>query len=82
MTISTKGSNLTPDREALFHQIGLFSGLSDRELNSLEKGKEEWYEKGDKIISEGENDAFYVGTKRKGADHIKGWAKRSAPFYI
>ena len=60
MTISTKGSNLTPDREALFHQIGLFSGLSDRELNSLEKGKEEWYEKGDKIISEGENDAFYV----------------------
>ena len=60
MTISSKSSNLTPDREAVFHQIRLFSGLSDKELNSLEKGKEEWYEKGDKIIAEGQNDAFYV----------------------
>ena len=60
MTISSKSSNLTPDREAVFHQIRLFSGLSDKELNSLEKGKEEWYEKGDKIIAEGQNDSFYV----------------------
>ena len=60
MTISSKGSNLTRDQEGLFHQIRLFSGLSHKELNSLEKGKEEWYEKGDKIIAEGENDAFYV----------------------
>ena len=46
--------------EALFHQIRLFSGLSDKELNLLDKGKEEWFEKGDKIIAEGETDAFYV----------------------
>ena len=43
-----------------FHQIRLFSGLSEKELNSLEKGKEVWYETGDKIIAEGQNDAFYV----------------------
>jgi signal transduction histidine kinase len=60
MTISSKSGNLTPDREAVFHQIRLFSGLSDKELNSVEKGKEEWYKKGDKIIAEGQNDAFYV----------------------
>ncbi len=59
MTISSKSTSLS-DREALYHQIQLFSGLSDKELNSLEKGKEKWYEKGDKIIAEGENDAFYV----------------------
>ena len=60
MTISSKSGNITHDQEALFHQIRLFSGLSDKELNSLEKGKEEWFEKGDKIIAEGETDAFYV----------------------
>lgn len=60
MTISSKSGNITHDQEALFHQIRLFSGLSDKELNSLEKGKEEWFERGDKIIAEGETDAFYV----------------------
>lgn len=60
MTVSSKSSNLTPDQEAVFHQIQLFSGLTDKELNSLEKGKEEWYEKGDKVIAEGESDAFYL----------------------
>ena len=64
MTISSKSSNLS-DRETLLHQIQLFSGLSDKELTSLEKGKEEWYEKGDKLIAEGENDAFYVILKGK-----------------
>jgi signal transduction histidine kinase len=59
VTISSKSTGLN-DRETLYHQIQLFSGLSDKELNSLEKGKEEWYEKGDKVIAEGENDAFYV----------------------
>jgi signal transduction histidine kinase len=65
MTVSLKSGNVTPDREAAFHQIRLFSGLSDKELNSLEKGKEVWYEKGDKIIAEGQNDAFYVVLKGK-----------------
>jgi len=65
MTVSSKSSNVTLDREAAFHQIRLFSGLSDKELNLLEKGKEVWYEKGDKIIAEGENDAFYVVLKGK-----------------
>jgi signal transduction histidine kinase len=65
MTVSLKSGNVTLDREAAFHQIRLFSGLSDKELNSLEKGKEVWYEKGDKIIAEGQNDAFYVVLKGK-----------------
>jgi signal transduction histidine kinase len=65
MTISSKSTKLTPDSETLFHQIPLFSELSDKELDSLEQGKEEWYEKGDKIIAEGENDAFYVVLKGK-----------------
>ena len=65
MTISSKSSDLTHDREAVFHQIRLFSELSDKEINSLEKGNDEWYEKGDKIIAEGENDAFYVVLKGK-----------------
>ena len=37
MTISTKGSKCTPDREALFNQIRLFPGSRMRELNSLKK---------------------------------------------
>jgi hypothetical protein len=36
MTVSLKSGNVTLDREAAFHQIRLFSGLSDKELNSLE----------------------------------------------
>src|SRR5215467_1881371 len=65
MTSSSKSSDISHDREAIFHQIRLFSELSDKELNSLEKGMDEWYEKGDKIIAEGENDAFYVVLKGK-----------------
>ena len=65
MTVSSKSDNPTLERETIFHQIRLFSGLSDKELNSLEKGKEEWYEKGDKIIAEGQNDAFYLVLKGK-----------------
>lgn len=60
MTDTSKSGNVTLDREAAFHQIRLFSGLSEKELNSLEKGKEVWYETGDKIIAEGQKDAFYV----------------------
>jgi signal transduction histidine kinase len=52
--------NMTPDREAFIHQIRLFSGLTDQELKSIEKGKEVWFEAGDKIIAEGEHDTFYV----------------------
>ncbi|MGA9936421.1 MAG: ATP-binding protein, partial [Nitrososphaeraceae archaeon] len=58
--VTSKSGNVTLDREAAFHQIRLFSGLSEKELNSLEEGKEVWYETGDKIIAEGQKDAFYV----------------------
>ena len=60
MTISSKSSNITHDRESVLHQIRLFSGRKEKELNSLEKGKEEWLNRGDKILAEGQNDTFYV----------------------
>jgi signal transduction histidine kinase len=62
MTINTDTNNnmMTHDREAFIHQIRLFSGLTSQELQSIDKGKEVWFEAGDKIISEGEHDTFYV----------------------
>jgi signal transduction histidine kinase len=62
MTINTDTNNnmMTHDREAFIHQIRLFSGLTSQELQSIDKGKEVWFEAGDKIISEGEHETFYV----------------------
>jgi len=60
MTINTNNNNMTHDHESFIHQIRLFSGLTDQELRSIEKGKEVWYKAGDKIIAEGEHDTFYV----------------------
>ena len=60
MTINTNNNNMTHDRESFIHQTRLFSGLTDQELRSIEKGKEVWFEAGDKIIAEGEHDTFYV----------------------
>ena len=60
MTIDNNNNNMTYDRESFIHQIRLFSGLTDQELRSIEKGKEVWFEAGDKIIAEGEHDTFYV----------------------
>jgi len=51
---------MTHDQEALFHQVRLFSGLNHQELHSLEKGKEAWFNRGDKILDEGQHDTFYV----------------------
>ena len=65
MTISTSGSNITHDQEALLHQIRLFSELNEKELNSLEKGQEVWFNRGDKILAEGEHDTFYVVVEGK-----------------
>src|SRR5687768_14052010 len=53
-------SNITSDHETFLHQIRLFSGLTDKELKSIEKGEEVWFEAGDKILAEGEHDIFYV----------------------
>jgi signal transduction histidine kinase len=62
MTINTdtNSSRLTRDHEAFIHQIRLFSGLTSQELKSIDKGKEVWFEEGDKILAEGEHDTFYV----------------------
>jgi signal transduction histidine kinase len=60
MTNNTNNNNMTHDSEAFIHQIRLFSGLTDQELRSIEKGKEDWFEAGDKILAEGEHDTFYV----------------------
>ena len=55
-----KGNMMSHDREAFIHQIRLFSGLTSKELQSVQKGKEVWFEAGDKILAEGEHDTFYV----------------------
>ena len=60
ITINTNNGNITNDNEAFIHQIRLFSGLTDQELKSVEKGREVWFEEGDKILAEGEHDTFYV----------------------
>jgi signal transduction histidine kinase len=62
MTINTDTNKnmMTNDHEAFIHQIRLFSGLTSQELQSIDKGKEVWFEAGDKIISEGEHETFYV----------------------
>jgi signal transduction histidine kinase len=57
---ATNNSNITSDHETFLHQIRLFSGLTDKELKSIEKGEEVWFEAGDKILAEGEHDIFYV----------------------
>lgn len=59
-TTAANSDSMTLDREAFIHQIRLFSGLTDQELRSIKKGKEVWFEAGDKITAEGEHDAFYV----------------------
>jgi signal transduction histidine kinase len=60
MIINTNESDISHDPEALLHQIRLFSGLTDQDLKSIEKGEEVWFEAGDKIIDEGEHDTFYA----------------------
>jgi CRP-like cAMP-binding protein len=39
---------------------GLFLGLTDQQLKSIEKGEEVSSEAGDKILAEGEHNTFYV----------------------
>ena len=56
----TNNNRVTHDHEAFVHQIRLFSGLTSQELQSIHKGKEVWFEAGDKILAEGEHDTFYV----------------------
>jgi signal transduction histidine kinase len=60
MAIKANDSNISHDQEALLHQIRLFSGLTDQDLKSVEKGEEVWFEAGEKIIDEGEHDIFYA----------------------
>src|SRR5215213_10732834 len=57
---ATNNSNISSDYGTLLHQIRLFSGLTDQQLKSIEKGEELWFEAGDKIYAEGENNTFYV----------------------
>src|SRR5215207_5471012 len=57
---ANNNSDITHDHETFLHQIRLFSGLTDQELKSIEKGEEVWFEAGDKILAEGENNTFYV----------------------
>jgi signal transduction histidine kinase len=57
---ATNNSNITTDHETFLHQIRLFSGLTDQELKTIEKGEEVWFEAGDKILAEGDHDTFYA----------------------
>ena len=60
MSINANNNSVTNDHEKFLHQIRLFSGLTDQQLKSIEKGEEVWFEAGDKILAEGEHNAFYV----------------------
>ena len=60
MNINSNNNDITHDRETFLHQIRLFSGLTDQELKTIEKGEEVWFDAGDKILAEGEHDTFYV----------------------
>lgn len=60
LNTNTKNNMTTHDHEAFIHQIRLFSGLTSQELQSIDRGKEVWFEAGDKILAEGEHDTFYV----------------------
>ncbi len=60
MNINANNSDITHDHETFLHQIRLFSGLTDQELKTIEKGEEVWFDAGDKILAEGEHDTFYV----------------------
>jgi signal transduction histidine kinase len=60
MNINANNNNITHDHETFLHQIRLFSGLTDQELKTIEKGEEVWFDAGDKILAEGEHDTFYV----------------------
>jgi signal transduction histidine kinase len=77
MTISSNSSKITHDQEALLHQIRLFSGLNKQELNSLEKGQEVWFNRGDKILAEGQHDTFYVVVEGKVDVILRDGAKES-----
>lgn len=77
MTISRNSSNITHDQESLLHQIRLFSGLNEQELNSLEKGQEVWFNRGDKILAEGQHDTFYVVVEGKVDVILRDGAKES-----
>ena len=77
MTISSNSSNITHDQESLLHQIRLFSGLNEQELNSLEKGQEVWFNRGDKILAEGQHDTFYVVVEGKVDVILRDGAKES-----
>ena len=60
MNINSNNNDITHDHETFLHQIRLFSGLTDQELKTIEKGEEVWFDAGDKILAEGEHDTFYV----------------------
>jgi signal transduction histidine kinase len=77
MTHNSNSNNLTHDQESLLHQIRLFSGLSEQELNSVEKGQEVWFNRGDKILAEGQDDTFYVIVEGKVEVILRDGAKES-----
>jgi len=76
MTIRSNSSKITHDQVALLHQIRLFSGLNEQELNSLEKGQEVWFNRGDKILAEGQH-AFYAVVEGKVDVILRDGAKES-----
>ena len=77
MTHNSNSNNLTHDQESLLHQIRLFAGLSEQELNSVEKGQEVWFSRGDKILAEGQDDTFYVIVEGKVEVILRDGAKES-----
>ena len=77
---ATNNSNIADDHETFLHQIRLFSGLTDQQLKSIEKGEEVWFEAGDKIFDEGENNTFYALLDGKAEVILRDGAKEAVLF--
>jgi hypothetical protein len=84
MTIKsdTNSSRLTHDHEAFIHQIRLFSGLTSQELKSIDKGKEVWFEEGDKKNCGGGTRYFLCTIRREGRSNTERWIQRSSAFHL
>src|SRR5215213_10899870 len=80
LTMNANDSDISRDQEALLHQIRLFSGLSDQELKTIEKGEEVWFEAGDKIFAEGQHDTFYVLIEGKADVILRDGSKEAVLF--
>src|SRR5215212_4489492 len=83
---ATNNSDITPDHETFLHQIRLFSGLTDQELKTIEKGEEVWLDGKVEVILRDESKEAVLSSYDSG-DHfgelpiILGWSDHKCAAY-